>query len=92
MQNTQDMGSIRDLAELKGAGWGEREKKGDDFAMLFPVCLGSQSTILVSQSLWGQGSVPEEMEQVVCWPQSPRSRRQPSRDWRSWVNTLGSLS
>lgn len=29
---------------------------------------------------------------LPCWPQSPRSRRQPSRDWRSWENTLGGLS
>lgn len=42
------------------------------------------------RGVWG--SAPEETEQVVCWPQSPRSRRQPSRDWRSWENTLGGLS
>lgn len=61
--------------------------------MLFPVCLGSCSAVLGSQSLEGvQGSAPEETEQVVCWPQSPRSRRQPSWDWRGWENTLDGLS
>lgn len=60
--------------------------------MLFPVCLGSHSAVLDSQSLWGQESAPEETEQVVCWSQSPRSKRYPSRDWRNWENTLGGLN
>lgn len=81
-------------AKRSRLGLVEREEKGDGFTMLFPVCLGLYSAVLGSQSLWerGWGSAPEETEQVVCWPQSPRSRRQPSRAWRNWENTLGGLS
>lgn len=55
--------------------------------MFFPVSLGSNSAVLVSQSLWGRGVLHE----VVWWPQSPRSRSQWSWDWRRWVHTLGNL-
>lgn len=42
------------LAEVKGAGLVglvEREQKGDNLHVFFPVCLGSNSAALVSQSL-----------------------------------------